>query len=126
MMNITNLFDLLQLTKDATYTCGNEAFNFQGLLPNIVSTVILVIQIGIPIILIVFGMLDLGKAVMAQKDDEIKKGQQTFMKRVIAAVIVFFIIAIVKLVLSVIGEDANMGCINCFISADTTDCKPIS
>ena len=31
-----------------------------------------IIQIGIPIILIVLGMFDLGKAVVASKEDEIK------------------------------------------------------
>ena len=35
--------------------------------------VIPIIQIGIPILLIIFGMLDLGKAVVAGKEDEIKK-----------------------------------------------------
>ena len=34
--------------------------------------IIPLIQVGIPIILIVLGMLDLGKAVVASKEDEIK------------------------------------------------------
>ena len=37
--------------------------------------VIPIIQIGIPIVLIIYGMIDLGKAVVAGKDDEIKKNQ---------------------------------------------------
>lgn len=128
---MTNLFNLLQLAPKGDYSCGltdgtSTNFTFQGILPNIVSTIILIIQIGVPIILIVMGMIDLGKAVMAQKDDEIKKGQQTFIKRLIAGVIVFFIIAVVKLVLSLIGENNTIGCINCFISADTAYCSEIS
>ncbi|MDD3340787.1 MAG: hypothetical protein PHN72_01100 [Bacilli bacterium] len=123
---MANLFNLLALTKDSDYSCGGGTFTFQGILPNIVSSVIMIIQIGVPIILIVMGMVDLGKAVMAQKDDEIKKGQQTFIKRLLAAVIVFFIVAVVKLVLSVIGESNSLGCINCFINADpaSNDCEP--
>ena len=34
---------------------------------SIVSTIILAIQIAIPVLLIIFGMLDLGKAVVASK-----------------------------------------------------------
>ena len=37
--------------------------------------IIPLVQIGIPIILIILGMLDLGKAVVASKEDEIKSAQ---------------------------------------------------
>ena len=50
--------------------------------------VIPLIQIGIPIILIILGMLDLGKAVVASKEDEMKKAQSTFIKRVVETLIV--------------------------------------
>lgn len=77
---------------------------------NIVSTVINVLKIAIPVILIVYGMLDLGKAVMAQKEDEIKAAQQIFIKRIIAAVLVFLIVAIVQLVMGLIGEGETWQC----------------
>ena len=64
---------------------------FPNQLVNLVHDVILIIQILVPIGLIIWGMLDLGKAVIAQKDDEIKKGQQTLIKRITAAAIVFFV-----------------------------------
>ncbi len=117
-----NYLDLINVLADKTaeYTCGG--FKFGGLLPYIVSTVVTLIQIGIPIILIIYGMLDLGKAVMAQKEDEIKKGQQTFIKRIIAAVIVFFVIVIVKLVVSIVapedGNDDISSCIDCFVNGE--------
>ena len=85
----------------------------------ITSTIILVIQIAVPIILVIFGMMDLMKGVMASKEDEIKKGQQTFIKRLIAAAIVFFVVAIVKLVFSFVADDENgnmLNCANCFIN----------
>lgn len=123
---MTNLFNVL-LTAGESYTCGkNDQFVFDGILPNIVSTVILIIQIAIPVILIIFGMIDLGKAVMSQKDDEIKKGQQTFFKRLLAAAIVFFIIAVVKLVVGVIagaGGDSSISCIDCFTKANDNSCR---
>lgn len=59
-----------------------------------------IIQIGIPIILVVMGTLDLGKAVIASKEDEIKNAQKMLIKRCIYAVMVFFVVTIVSLVFS--------------------------
>ncbi len=63
--------------------------------------VIPLIQIGIPIILILLGMIDLGKAVIASKEDEIKKAQGMLIKRLIYAVAVFFVTTIVVLVFGI-------------------------
>ena len=77
----------------------------------VVRTALTIIQIAVPILLIIMGSLDLMKAVMAGKEDEIKKSQGTFVKRAIAAVIVFFIPLIVNLVLGLVpigtSTDAN-------------------
>ena len=101
-------------------TCGGLVFN--KMLPDIVTTIINIIKFGVPVILIVFGMLDLGKAVIAQKDDEIKKGQATFMKRFVAAIMVFLVIAIVQTVFGLfIKEENAMSCVGCFTNAST--CK---
>lgn len=94
---------------------------------NAVHTIILVIQIAVPVLLVVFGMMDLFKSIIAQKEDEIKKGQQIFIKRLITAAIVFFTIAIVKLLISFAsGDEGIMTCANCFLNgADKTSgvCK---
>ncbi|MBQ8234483.1 MAG: hypothetical protein IJZ36_02725 [Bacilli bacterium] len=67
------------------------------------------IRFGVPLLLILFGMLDLGKAVIAQKEDDIKKGQQTFIKRLIAAVVVFFIFSIVLVLVGAIDPGSGIG-----------------
>lgn len=86
---------------------------------NIISTLITVIKFGVPILLIIFGMLDLGKAVVASKEDEIKKGQQMFIKRVITAILVFFVVVVVQLVVNLAASDDESqdlwNCINAFI-----------
>ncbi len=112
---------LLKIDTQGLYTCGNLNFEFSGTFPYIVNMAITIIKIVVPILLIIFGMLDLGKAVVASKEDEIKKGQQTFIKRVIAAVIVFFVIQIVQIVISFVSnKDPNVvNCFNCFVNADT-------
>lgn len=118
MMFLVDKFDLNEL-----YRCGNLGFDFSGTFPYLVSTVILIIKIVVPILLIIFGMLDLGKAVVASKEDEIKKGQQTFMKRVIAAVIVFFVIQIVQILINFVSNrDQNISqCFNCFVNGKISD-----
>lgn len=103
---------------DDLYRCGGLDFEFSGTFPYLVSTAILIIKIVVPILLIIFGMLDLGKAVVASKEDEIKKGQQLFIKRVISAVIVFFVIQIVQLLISFVsGRNQDISnCFNCFVN----------
>ena len=76
-------------------------------LSNFVHNIILLIKVAIPIVLVIFGMIDLGKGVIASKEDEIKKGQSTFIKRLIAAAVVFFMVAIVQLVTDIIDRQSS-------------------
>lgn len=99
-------------------------------IPRIISLIITLIKIVVPVLLIVFGMLDLGKAVMANKEDEIKKGQQTFVKRLIAAVLVFLSIFLSQLVIGLVAPRADetqegkniWSCVDCLINNDD-NCK---
>ena len=96
-------------------------------IPNTVHTVIVAIKIVVPILLVIFGMLDLFKGITAQKEDEIKKGQQLFVKRLIAAAIIFFVIQIVQLLVSFVSseEPGIMQCAKCFLNGTEADgtCK---
>lgn len=76
-------------------------------LSTFVHNIILLIKLAIPIILVLFGMLDLGKGVIASKEDEIKKGQNTFIKRLIAAAIVFFMVSVAQLVTNIIDRESS-------------------
>lgn len=64
--------------------------------------IIPIIEIAIPIILIVLGMFDLGKAVVASKEDEIKAAQKLLIKRVIYAVAIFFVTFLVITIFNII------------------------
>ena len=96
-------------------------------IPNMVSTIVTVIKIVVPILLVIFGMLDLAKGLIAQKEDEIKKGQQIFIKRLISGALVFFVFILVQLIISFVADDndeANiMTCAQCFINGDCTYMK---
>ncbi|MBQ7141321.1 MAG: hypothetical protein IJO32_07460 [Bacilli bacterium] len=90
----------------------------------LVGTLINIVRIVVPILLIVMGSLDLMKAVMASKDDEIKKAQSTLVKRAIVAVIVFFIPAIVNLLMGLVfdgygeGKVDDYNCVECVLNPD--------
>ena len=91
--------DLMVIGKTATEICNDQDM---VKIFEVVNSIFTIIQIVVPILLIIMGSIDLMKAVMAGKEDEIKKGQSTFIKRAIAAVIVFFIPLIVSVVLGLL------------------------
>ena len=65
------------------------------------------IQLGIPIVLILMGTIDLGKAVIASDDKEIKAATGRLIKRVLYAVVIFFMVSIVSLVVNLITTAQN-------------------
>ena len=66
-----------------------------------------ILQIGVPIILIVLGILDLAKAVIASEEKQVKEAQGKLIKRCIYAVAVFFIVTLVNIVLSMVSTIAG-------------------
>ena len=71
---------------------------------DIAKFVLTAIQWVAPILLILWGTLDLVKSVIAGKEDDIKKNQGTLIKRIISAVIIFLIPTAVSLLLGLIGS----------------------
>lgn len=109
-MNLVNVLDVCEDLMGGTTGIPDQ-------IAHIIGLAVTVIQIIVPILLIIWGMLDLGKAVMAQKEDEIKKGQQTFIKRIVAAAIVFFIVTIVQLVMGLVaGDEGIWTCVDAIIN----------
>lgn len=76
----------------------------------IVKQVLDIIKIGIPIVLILFGTIDLGKAVMAGDEKEIKAATQLLIKRAIAAVAVFLLVTVISLATGLVGGDDWYNC----------------
>ncbi len=97
---------------------GSKEVTIGGQIPDTVALIVTIIKVAIPVILVILGMIDLFKGVTAQKDDEIKKAQQLFVKRLVAAVLVFFVVTIVQLVISFADDkdkDQIWTCANCFL-----------
>lgn len=94
-------------------------------IPPLVRLVVMAIKIVTPFVLIVMGMVDMLKAVIGSKDDEIKKEQQKFIKRVIAAVLLFFVVSILQFVIGFIAPedtDSVLKCVDCLIN-DASECN---
>lgn len=105
---------------DAIVSCGKKMItDIPELVPNVISVVYTIIQVAVPVVLVIMGSLDLFKGISAQKEDDIKKGQQMFVKRLIAAALVFFVFTIVKIVISFVADGTGnkiMECAECFIN----------
>lgn len=104
--------DLLQRTTQ-TVTTNADAFcsSIPGEVKNIVHMIYLAIQILTPLLLVIFGAIDMVKALTQQKEDEIKKAQSGLIKKVIVAIIVFLILVIaqwvVQLAATATGDNDN-------------------
>lgn len=64
--------------------------------------VLTVLKILVPIILIISGSIDLGKAVVGSNDDEMKRSLNLLTKRLIAGIVIFFIKDVVFIVMNAI------------------------
>ena len=101
---MSSLFELAVKT-NLNDSCGGLLPIFkvirQGIFP--------IIWIGIPIVLILMGTIDLGKAVLASDDKEIKAATAKFTKRAIAAVAVFFVVTIVTILMGLFTSTEDLG-----------------
>lgn len=75
-------------------------------------------KIGIPLIIIVYGMIDFGKAVVASEDDEIKNQTRRVLYRALAGVVIFFIPTLIMWIFGAITEYGNS-----FDEANFEQCK---
>lgn len=75
----------------------------------LVGNVIYIIRIVIPVIIILLGTLDLGKAVIAGEDKKIKEAQKSFIKRLIYGVAIFFMFTVVEVIFGLLGVETDKG-----------------
>lgn len=77
-----------------------------GPVVKLIKSVLGIIQFVIPVLLIVLGTIDLGKAVISSDDKEVKAAQSRLIKRCIYAVAIFFVVLLVKLVMGLVSDSA--------------------
>ena len=99
-------------------SCGNVT-GIPKKIPEITSYIMTIVQIAVPVILVIIGSIDLIKGITSQKEDEVKKNQKIFVKRLVIAVLIFFIIVIVKFIISLVADSSSgniSSCIDCFLN----------
>lgn len=100
---------MLEILSD-NYCVGilGDGNGIPGALGDIIHYIFLGIKIVVPILLIIFGMLDLGKAITAKKEEDIKKYQGSVIKKLILGILVFLVAIIVEFVLGFVEpSDGN-------------------
>lgn len=89
-----------------------HAINCNGILTqgayDMLQDAINIVRIAVPILLIVFGSIDFGGAVINDDKDGLKKASGKFIKRCLCAVAIFFVPLIVRTILSMPGIKDNV------------------
>lgn len=101
------LMNMVQILDAANVNPDSECRGFDFVIRIIKNGLFPVLQIGIPIILVVLGTLDLGKAVISSDDKAVKEAQSKLIKRCIYAILVFFIVTLLNLLFTMIGNIAG-------------------
>lgn len=109
----------------AYLSCG-DAKDIPAIVPDLISKGVTMLKTVAPIVLIIMAIIQLVKAIMGSKEDEIKKAQASLVKKAIAAALVFFVITIVQfIVLKVADSNETNGtsektslssCLSCFLN----------
>lgn len=91
----------------------------------IVGYLITIIKILVPLLLIIFGAIDFGKAVVASDDKAISKAAQMLVIRAAGGIIIFFIPTIINFAVNLISswsdvESEFSNCSTCLFK--TSDC----
>lgn len=95
----------------------------------LVGSIVTMLKIIIPAVIVVLAIVDLGKAAVSSKEDEMKKAFSTLIRRLIAGAVIFFIPTIVNLAFGLIesfNSDIDTGtdysvCTAC-IAGDSAGC----
>ncbi len=95
-MDLINLLDVTDSTLCEGILVPNALFN-------VVALIVKCIKIAVPILLVILGMLDFTKSIVAKKEEDIKKYQKAFVSRLISALVVFLIVFIVQFAVNLVS-----------------------
>lgn len=110
----------------ATVSCG-LVDGIPAALPAFTTNIINIVKILVPVILIILGMIDFAKAVASSDEKVLKDSRTKFVRRIIGAIAVFVVIAVIQLIFNMIGGDSSnemLSCINCFTNNSCSTIDP--
>ena len=94
----------------------------------ILGYVIDIIKIVVPLLIMVLGMLDFGKAIVSNDEKAINKAAASLGRRLLAGILIFFLPGLIMSLLDVVGLDLGEyeTCYNC-VRYPGNDCvKPVN
>lgn len=102
------------------------SIDIDPIVPAFTSMLVDAVKIIVPLLLVVYGMIDLAKAVMSNDEKTMKEAQGKLIKRFVYAVVIFFIVALVQLVFGMLADasggdiekESMISCIDCFMTGD--------
>lgn len=97
--------DVLMFLADSCDAIGDQGLKS---ILGLAHRVVVILQIVIPIALIIWGTIDMGKAVIAGDEKKIKEARKPLIQRAVSAVIVFLLPYLVSLVIGLVidgGQD---------------------
>ena len=104
-------------------SCGSKdsiAYDIPVMVPRLTSYAITALKTITPVILIIIGMFQLIKAISSQNEDEMKKARSALIKKLIAAAMIFFLVAIVQFIVKQVADKSEQSsteaCFDCFIN----------
>ena len=88
----------------------------------IFGLIIQVIYVATPLLLIVSGSIVMIQAMMKNDPGAVKKAQGALVSKIIAAVIIFLMVTIVKMVTNLVADDGWTSCANCAFNPSRGNC----
>jgi hypothetical protein len=81
------------------YAISDCELLFDEGLKSFLKDILMYPKIIVPILVILLGTLDFAKAVISSKEDEMKKAQTTFIKRLLLGIVIFFVPTIIDIIM---------------------------
>ena len=103
LSDLRGLYEEFAAERDIYVVVGCKGLLGQDLI-NKIKSYTNIIKIVVPIILLGFGIVDFAKAVFSGSDDDMKKSQKNFIKRLGIAILIFFVPTIIDLLLAVANK----------------------
>lgn len=103
--------------------CNSETINAFRILGNI----LVAIKIIVPLLIIIFGMIDFSRAVISNDEKAIKVSTGALIRRMIAGIFIFFVPTIAFSILKIAVDDdvaknaESIACTQCMLKVSTCD-----
>ncbi len=119
--------DLTNLATKLEYVSCGSASKIPKPVPQLTTMAYTILIVGAPLVLIIFSIVDIVKAIMSGNADDIMKARNKLFKKFIITAVIFLVSGIVQFVLTKVtsnDEDQNSmtACLKCFLYYDETTC----